>query len=475
MRRWLFSFSLFVLFFVVSVVSAREILQTDHCVVAAGETVEGNLFVTCRTLEVDGTVTGNLIGTAATATIGGTIKGSVYLLGGQLDVFGTIERDLHFAGPVLHVHSGADIHHGSLISASLSTIAEDTVAGSVIGAGYQLDLRSAVGGEVNFWGSALNISGHVRGDVDASVGDPQSTGFAELRTLLTPTGIELTAPGLYVTGDGMIDGQLTYTGPVEGQVLVELPNAPVFHPIVTQPDITALAQTDNPIRSIQAYAIQVFREVITLGLIGALALLLAPHLIQAPIPTLRMRPLPSLGVGLLAFILSFPIFLVIILLSIIFVVLLSLLQLPELTFISGVTAAVLDFSSMGLFFFTAFIISRIIVALALGRFLMRRLAGDDTSGRARLLSLLLGVVLLSVFASLPVVGWLISALAVFFGLGAILTLLQEELERMRSRSQTKAVPVTSSIEAKAVPPPSIDDEPADIGTQNLPEGFQWWD
>lgn len=454
------------------VVSARQILQADQCVVPTDETVEGNLFATCRTLVVDGTITGDLIGAAATAQINGTVEGSVYLLSGQLDVFGTIGQDLHFGGPMLVVHENARIEDGDLIAIALSAVSSVPVPGSVVSLGYQTVIEGDVGREVNFWGTSLTLDAAVSGNVDASVGDPNSTGVAELRALLTPLEIELRNPGLYVTQDGMIDGQLTYAAPVEGEILPELPRDPIFNQMLSPADLTTIPESESLSRSLAAYFSQVLREVVTLSLVGFLVLLLIPRVIQAPLPTMRLRLLPSLGVGLITFILSFPVFFIIILLSIALVLVISLLRLPELTLISAVIIGVIDFSAIGLFYFVAFLISRVIVALALGRFIVRQLLGDDRDSRIIFLSLVLGTVVLSLVASLPYVGWLISALALFLGLGAILTLLYEELEKTRAARQLVTV---ESIDGQPVPPPTVEDAPREPGLENLPDGFKWWD
>jgi hypothetical protein len=463
---------LFLLLFSAGIASARQILQADQCTVGTGETIEGNLFVTCRSLTIEGTVEGDVVGAAATTTINGTIEGSVYLAGGQLDVFGTIAHDIHFGGLALHVQPEAELQESDVYSIALSTIIEAPVPGSVVAAGYELVLMGDIGGEVSFWGSALTIDAEISGDVDASVGDPRSAGVAELRAMLTPTGIELTDPGLYITENGMVNGQLTYSAPVEGEILADLPNEPTYQSSNTQTDLTTLTDSDNLGSSIASYAAQVLREFVTLALVGIIALLLAPRALQAPIPTLRYRLLSSLGVGLLAFILSFPIFFIIILLSVLVVLLLSLFQVLELTVVASLIVAVFDLSIIGLFYFVAFIITRVIVALALGRFVIWRLFGGDSSMRANIVSLLLGIFILSIFASLPIVGWLVSAVALFLGLGAILILLQEKLEKART-----APPVTTpadAIEARQTPPPIVEDGPREPGMENLPQGFQWW-
>lgn len=471
MWRRLFALTLLLLVCGVGAASAHQILQADQCLVPSDETIEGNLFVTCRTLSIAGVVEGDLIGAAATATIEGEIEGSVYLAGGQLDVFGRIGGDLHFAGPVLRVHSGADLENGDLFGLTLSTVSEDTIGGSIVAAGYELVLDGNVERDVNFWGSALTISGEIGGNVDASVGDPQSGGVAELRTLLTTTGVELTNPGLYITERGMVNGQLTYTGPVEGEIEAELPHEPVFQQVVTQPDLTAITDTENAWENLTAYLSAVFYEFTTLALIGVAALVIAPRALQAPISTLRFRPLPSLGVGLITFIISWAVILVVLLLSLLIVSLFLLLQLRDLSLISAALFAIVDLSAIGFYFFTAFFITRVIVALALGRLIIRRLFGNDTSLRALIAGLLIGIFILALFTSLPIIGWLINALALFLGLGAILTLLQEKLAESRT---APPITPTDSIEAEQVPPPMVEDIPAEPGTENLPEGFKWW-
>jgi hypothetical protein len=454
------------------VVSARQIIQADQCVVSTDERIEGNLFATCRTLVVDGRITGDLIGAAATTQINGAVEGSVYLLSGQLDVFGTIGQDLHFAGPILRIHPGAVLEEGDLISVSLSTVSSVHVPGSVVSTGYQTVLEGTVGREVDFYGTSLTVDAAVGGNVNAAVGDPESAGVAELRALLTPLEIELRDPGLYVTQDGIIGGQLTYSGPVEGEILAELPQEPVYYQMPSQNDISTMTESENLAQSLGIYISDVLREFITLTLVGVLVLLLVPRVIQAPVPTLRLRTLPSLGVGLITFILSFPVFFIIILLSIIFVLVLSLLQLPQLTLISGLIVGVVDFSAIGLFYFIAFIISRVIFALALGSLITRRLLGEPMDMRGQIISLLIGVAVLALLSSLPFVGWLVNALALFLGLGAILTLLHEELQR--TRMQLQGVTAGSTIQGQPVPPP-VTDEPRDPGLENLPEGFHWWE
>ena len=54
---------------------ARAIRQGDQCIIEANETVEGNLFALCRTLQIRGTINGDVLGAATEAKISGTASG----------------------------------------------------------------------------------------------------------------------------------------------------------------------------------------------------------------------------------------------------------------------------------------------------------------------------------------------------------------------------------------------------------------
>jgi cytoskeletal protein CcmA (bactofilin family) len=184
MRRWWLCGLLVLLLLLTSPAGAREILQGDQCLVPARETIDDDLFVLCRTLEIDGVVTGNVLGIATTAEIDGRIGGNLYLAAGQLDVTGSIGENLHFFGAALRLSADArfEDERADILSLGLSTTLERgaQLPDGIIGAGYQLVVDGNVGGDIDYWGSALHITGSVAGDIDASVGDSQSAGVPQL-------------------------------------------------------------------------------------------------------------------------------------------------------------------------------------------------------------------------------------------------------------------------------------------------------
>ena len=474
---------LFLLALLVPEAGARELLQGDDCEVAAGKIIAGDLFVLCRSFVLNGEVQGDLIGASFSAELNGVVDGNVYLIAGQLDTHSHIGRDLLYAGPLLRVHPGTIFEdpRGDLMSLGLSTevLQGARVPGSIASLGYQLLLGGDVGREVHFWGSALHVDGHVDGDVQATVGDPETDLSGQLQTLLVPFRFDaqLVAPGLIVSDQGQIDGQLSYSSTEPGQIDGTLGQDAVFERVITTPDFSQLhlAEESNA-ASLTNYLAVVIRELISVGLVGLLALLFIPRPLQAPLPYLRARPLAGLGLGLLAFVLSILAWLIVLIVLIVAIVLFIALHLPDLTLVAGMGIVVLNVGGVGVFYFVAVFLARLVACLLVGRLIVRLTLGDDGTPRMIYFDLLTGVILLSFLAHLPLIGPIVNVVALIFGLGGIfMNLTQQELQHLPRRvNGPNRLPPTPESPRQIPPPPIIDQEARGLGMDNLPEGFRWW-
>ena len=482
MRRWMIAgvAVLMLLLGLPGISQAHDVLRGDECVIGPRETVTDNLFVLCRVLRVEGRVLGSIIGAAFDTVITGTVHNDIYLLGGQILFDGTLEEDLVFGGMLLRMGPNARFNNprGDVLSVALSTEIDRGayIPNSLIAAGYQLLMAGEVDGQISFWGSALMIGGQVNGDVDATVGDPEAGDGSQLQTLLIPFrfDINLRQPGLVVTADATIDGVLRYTGATEGQINGELAQPPVYLPIITRPDLTQpiLTESDNA-QWLGSYLTQVIREFVTLGAIGVIGLALFPRQMVTPLINLRFRPLSSLGVGLLTFVLSFAGLIIVVLLALLLIFALAMLRLGDLVLASSLLLGVMGGGAAGGFYIVALFVSRVIFSLALGRAIVWLIIGDDGSLRLLYLSLAVGLALLALVAWLPVLGWMLNFAALALGLGAILITFMQQLSRPGPAPQPVQIPSRVEV-ARYIPPPTIEDQPNDPGMRNLPEGFDWW-
>jgi len=474
------------------VVLARDMIQGEQCTVEIDEVVEGSLFTFCQNLLVMGRVEGNILGIALRTTITGEVEGNVYIAGLQLDHSGTIQDDLHYAGIIMNIRPPVleEVAHpvrGQIVSAALSShIAESVIVPDrITSIGYQLLIDGEVREEINFWGSALILNNTVDGDVYATVGNPESDA-SDLEPLLLPLDItqEFVVPGLLITASGTVNGELAYIGPVQAEISGTV-NGRIEYTSST-PVIIPIAPEEG---TVNIFLSQFTREVSVLLTVGLIGLTIAPSTFRTPISNLRWRPVPSFVIGMLMFIVSFPIALILLLITAIISLFFLLLQLDGVLIAVGSFLLIFDVLVIGVFYFASIFVARAVFALGLGRFLVRTTIGHSGSHRMNLFSLVVGVVVISFLAALPAVGFLFNAAALFMGLGAMTNVGLEWLQSIRDNTYQnirsprveqrsplppRFVPRADS-EAPALPEnssPYLLPPPSDtLGLNDLPEGF----
>ena len=506
MRKWSFARVLFLLFILLllppSLIFAREIRQGNECLVEENEVVEGNLFALCEDLIIDGTVNGSVLGAALHAEINGDVNGSIYLASSQLTINGSVTGDVHFGGIALNWNVAADpdadeavgrAATSNLIALDISTtITKDAfLSGSIINLGYQLIVNGTVRDEVNFWGSTFNVTGAITSDVYAHVGD-SSAASNSVSTLLLPFNLDivLAEPGLNVDAEASVTGNLQYESPSTGVIAGEVDGQTIY--IAAQP--VPLPNLEEP-GSLSLFARSAIQEGAALFITGALCLLLFPQSLHVPLQHMRYHAFGSVSVGLLSFIISFPVILIMTFLSFLLIVLLLWIGLQSVATVATLTLSILLIGGALIFYLTAIFVARALFALALGRLLLRLLwARDDTNINAYM-ALFVGTICLSIIVTLPVVGWVANALALFLGLGGILHVLLERIRYMRGdvpdvdqddpvpdgptisveSSSDEDRPATETqrpqIEPKAATQPRKLDGPPAPGMNDLPEGF----
>ena len=197
---------------------------------------------------------------------------------------------------------------------------------------------------------------------------------------------------------------------------------------------------------------------------------------------MRGRPVRSFVIGMLLFIISFPVVLILLILTTIAILLPLALHLDGVALVAGALLGLIDIGVIGVFYFTAIFIARAVVGLGVGRLILQVALGRDQARRSPRLSVLIGVALLSLLASLPVVGFLFNAGALFMGLGAIAGATLDGLQKLRLRQLRDAEPAgysrssaPSAQPAEAAPaavaPIALPPVARGVGLDDLPEGF----
>jgi len=147
-------------------------LPTDKAVI-------GNLYVAAGTATVGGRVTGDVYAAGGTIAVSGSVGGDVTAGGGTVQVLGPVDGDVRVAGGTLTVNTaiGGDL---AVFGGTVHVLPGATVSGDVLAVGGQVIIDGAVLGSVKSVGGGMVINGTVRGVVDVKVGERLEIGPSAL-------------------------------------------------------------------------------------------------------------------------------------------------------------------------------------------------------------------------------------------------------------------------------------------------------
>ena len=400
---------------------AADIRTGERVVIAADEVIDDDLIVSAQFVEVNGTVSGDVVATGTVVIINGPVEGSVMVAAQSVEVNGPVGGSVYAAGYSLQLGGEADVQRNVLSFGFSAT----TQPGSQVGrdlyvAGYQLRHDGIVGGDLNVAVSALQINGTVGGDV---TGEVSAAGRGAPRQVPLPNMPETVATlpsGLVVGPAARIDGQMNVR------------------------EISPAAQPVVGVFGLPLWLSDRLGTTIGLLLVAVFIIALWPRFLPALSGALQRRPLPSLGWGLLIYLLLFPVgILVGIVLIIGLTLLFAMVTFGQLTAaMLGLTVGTYLFALFGFLFFT-YVIAWLVVGHLLGRALFNR-ANRPVSRIAQFFYVVLGVVLWQALRAVPVLGFIVAFFVGTLALGAVVVYWQD-----RHRPTPILTPLTELGEVKS--------------------------
>ena len=365
----------FAFFLVPKQALAMEFRSSEGTVtVASGERVVGSLFVAGETVQIDGAVDGDVFCAAKTITVKGSVGGDVICAGQMIEVDGTVAGSIRVAGQtvVLNGYIGRNV---TGVGQTISIGNASTINGDVLSAGQTITLGGVVRQGLAAAGDTVLVNGMIGGD----------TNFAVNRLQLGETA--------------RINGKFTYQSDKDAIITT----GASVGTIVKKPMPKRMENGKNPREKLpkmwgamqRPWPVSAVGSIITFFLLSVVFIFLFPGKTERVVDMVADAPGKSLLVGILAFIIT-PIVFVTLLITIIGIPLGILLIL--------------------LFALMAFV-SKLFVALWVGRkihssFMKKK--GENWYWAAAI-----GVTVSYLVFHLPMVGWLISAIAVFIGMGGM--------------------------------------------------------
>ena len=436
---------------IIGTVSATEFPKGDT--IPAGETIEDDVFITGDSVTIDGNVDGILFAVGSTVTLNGTVTGDAFLAGETVIVgqSAVVDGKLFIAGADLTVEGevtgslfggssafeltetasvGRNFYAGafSVVTAEGSSIGRDQLGGS-----YQAILSGDIERDLKIGAAAVELNGSVGRNASIEVGDvkssEESTYWMQFNPYFGQYVPEIIEPGIRISEDASIGGNLVYTSTVEQtEKLNSITAGNVIYqtPVPYEAGQYQAREMDEgfPTGFITgAVFLTMVRRFIKLFAIGALALWLLSKPFRKLVDAAYAEPLKAMGWG---FVLAAIGFLAIFIVPVIFVllgILIGFLSLTSLLYIwFGIIGVSLLLAFM-LFFFALFTISRLLAAFMFGRWLLKVLFKQEEKPW---LSLLIGVILYVIIRAIPIIGWLAGLAALMIGSGAFWLVLFEK-------------------------------------------------
>ncbi len=376
----------------VALAHAQSFQTGDEVTVPSGRTLESSLYASGSTIDIAGTVDGDVYCVGQNVVVSGTVDGDVLCGGQNVTISGTVTGDVRLAGQNVTI--------------------EGQVQGSASVAAQNLTLhsRGSVERDLSVAASAVVLNGAVGRDV---------AGFADTMTVDNTVGrnIQAQLDQLTLKSGARVGGNVTYTS---ANKVVENEGAQVVGEVTQkQPPASDTVWTGSLVAMAWLFGLYML---FALLLIALVLVLVAPGLFHRATSYSLQHIGKTLLVGLVANI---------VVPAVLFMLLFTVIGIPLALF-------------GGLLWLVITLLAGPFAAYALGRLLLRR----STNA---IWIMLLGSLVLLIVIMVPFIGWLISLLAFWFGLGTIILRLTT-MERPKYNVAPELVTVEPS--ATSVPAPA---------------------
>jgi len=390
------------------------VLQGDS--IASGETVENDVLLSGTDVSLNGTVAGDALIDGRTIVINGDVQGSMVVLGENVVMNGQVEGSVYS------------------IAVSFSQLSDSSIGRSLYFLGISLvtEKESEIGSDLTTVTFGARQAGNVGRDTKVISGLIEIARIVIDRVNAVTTGKSITGP--------LPETESSSTVPQIGPSTIF---AASIGPVGSSPRTTATpeeppAENDEDTADPDTFGdwlIDRMRELITYLLIGGLLIWLFPAILDNWANQVREKPLAAGGWGLVAYVVGFIahiIFFLIILVVGISFAFVTLWSLAWAWWGVGFSALALAFT---LFLVAIAFISKIIVAYLFGRLIFERFGSQPDMRKPW--PLLVGLIIYVLLCGIPYLGWAISLIVTFLGLGAIWLSFMERNDR-NQETQTPA-------------------------------------
>jgi cytoskeletal protein CcmA (bactofilin family) len=342
--------------------------SNDQILIAENDVVSGNLLAASKNITVDGTVSGDVIAAAQSITINGRVEGDVLVAAQNVVVNGEVGGNIRVIGNSVTINSQ--------VTRNVNAFGSDVVIGKDSRIGWDAILiassaqvKGTITGALNSYVQNIIVSGKIGKNVDIKTYDKNQ------------------AQKIIITKETIINGDLNYSSATKAE-------------IESGASISGQTNYQAPVvqkkNVVSAWIWSRVFSILSLLLIGLIFLFITTKHTDNILRTLKTKPAKSFLVGAIVFLIIPPLVLVLAI---------TIIGLP-------LAAILFSLWSAGIF------LAKAMVSIFVGTLLIKDLMKKPQA--PLFWSLIFGTLIMSILFSLPVVGWIISLLTIWLGLGGFL-------------------------------------------------------
>jgi len=348
--------------------------------ISVNETVDGNFFAAGNMVTIAGTVNGDVFAVGNNITISGTVNGDVFAAGSSIDISGNVNGNVRVVGSTISVRGTVE-RNLMAAGANLLISPTATIGRHLTFSGASLVLDAPVGGQIDAQAENISLNSSVGGDAAFELG-----GKGKL-TLLSKASLEK---------------DLFYRSLKEAEFK---DGAQVFGETTYTPWVKAVKKAKVAGIFATSFLIGKLINLVSLFILGLIMILLVPKPMKQFNEFAKKNFWACLGLGLVFLIIT-PVIAVILMFTII-----------------GIPLAFITLAVYGI----ALYFTKALAALAFGK-----LITDWLKWKIHLwVSLLVGLVVLSLIMLVPIIGWLVGFVIFLWALGAWMKLKKEILKEFK--------------------------------------------
>src|SRR5680860_295621 len=342
--------------------------NNEQILIAENDVVSGNLMAASKTITIDGIISGDVIAAAQSIIINGRVDGDVLVAAQNIVINGEVGGNIRVIGNSITINSQ--------VARNLNAFGFDVVIGK--------DAR--IGWDAMLIASSAQIKGTINGTLNSHIQNLIISGKIGKNVTINTYNKEQVQK-IIITKETIINGDLNYTSATRAEIES---GANISGQINYQAPVIQKKNT------ISTWIWERVFSILSMLLIGLILLFITTKHTNNILKVTKTKPGKVFLIGEIVFLIIPPMSLVLAI---------TIIGLP-------LTAILMSLWLAGLF------LAKTMMAIFIGNLLIKDLLKKPQA--PLFWSLIFGTLIMSILFSLPFVGWIVSLLTIWLGLGGIL-------------------------------------------------------